>query len=107
MAEDAKTKEKRDFLDEASRCPQPGTKRKEKMEVRRAAGSSNRRDLRGDFNEEKDSEGWRKLGLLLGSEGKGDPPFISPGIHKKGWMQDQRPLSKLRKETFREFVFKL
>lgn len=46
----------------------------------------------------KDSEGWRKPGQLVGSEGKEDSSFISPGAHEKGWMQEQRPLMKLRKE---------
>lgn len=37
--EDAKTKEKVDTLDETAECPQPGIKGREKMEVRRPAGS--------------------------------------------------------------------
>lgn len=39
MVEDAKTKEKVDTPDETSGCPQPGIKGREKIEVRRPAGS--------------------------------------------------------------------
>lgn len=71
-------------------------------------GLLNRRDPEVfSATRKKDSEGRRKPGELVGSEGKEESSFISPGAHEKGWMREQRPLMKLRKEKVEGFLFVL